>query len=773
MQGPGGRRLTQRDFLAAALIVLGTAALFVIDVSQPRGVVDGVGYAAVVALTIRFGRRALVATAAITTVLTLIAAGLLPDAGISVAGMWANRGFAIASIWIIAVLLLHRLNLETELEDRDSLMRRHQAALAQMVRDGVLLDGSFEDRLMRVCRIGVEALEAEGGAFFLRNPDNRTVTVLQAWRRTDKPFFVVGARMDEDPNHKARLIQELVVATDDMEVADQYAGLRPGIRRLGLRATLAAEVFHGSTSSATVGFTHAVPHRWTEQEKAFARATASLVALLISVQRNSETLAALDLAGDGLYTEDEKGRVTYSNRAARFYARDTPEGPDYPRPAIALSRERDRHEIAFEGRDLEIHRTRLPGGGLIARIADVSERNRANTERARLEARLHQSAKMEAIGQLAGGVSHDFNNILAAIAGFAGFIAQDSEGGTENRGFARRILGACDRGKELVDQIVAFADTGAGAQGKVDLGQALRRCQDLLAAGMHPGAMLEVELPEQPLWIQGNEVQIGQLVSNLVVNARDALEGKGGSIELGAVLAGPEEIAGLRGKTGPRTLLFGELNSGRRYVRLRVSDTGSGIAPEIMDRVFQPFFSTKGREHGTGLGLAVVHNVVMAHGGACHLESEIGKGTAFSIYLPQAPSAPGTATAQPFSKPCHVLIVDDEADMIDLLSIGLERLGFDTVAVQDPREALAAVEEDPAAFDAVLTDYDMAVMPGTELIRRIKAVAPAIRIVLCTGHRDFNEEAALSAGADAFLRKPVDIETVAYCLSRPPAAYAN
>jgi CheY-like chemotaxis protein len=259
-------------------------------------------------------------------------------------------------------------------------------------------------------------------------------------------------------------------------------------------------------------------------------------------------------------------------------------------------------------------------------------------------------------------------------------------------------------------------------------------------------------------------VQIGRLISNLAVNARDALNGGGGSVEIGAMTVPGAEIKSLRGGRGE--YLFGELDPDARYVRLRVSDTGAGIAPEIIERVFEPFFTTKGRERGTGLGLAVVHGAIMAHGGACHLKSELGKGTTFSIYLPLAADGP-PGEMPGAARPCHVLIVDDETDMTDMLSIGLERLGFQTVAVQDPLEALAAVEEDPSAFDAVLTDYDMAAMSGTELTRRIKAAAPRIRVALCTGHQDISEQTAQAAGADACLRKPVDIETVARALSGP------
>lgn len=771
MPGTDGGRLTHTDILIAAWVVIAIAGLFLLDISQPRGVVDGVGYAAVVAVSVRFGRRWLVGTASAATILTLLAAGMLPDAGISVAGMWANRAFGIASIWIIALLLQSRIVLQGRLLDRGDHMRRHQAALAQMVREGVLSGDDFSQRLRRVCQLGVEAMDVEGGAFFRRNPEQGTVTVIQSWRRdAGKPFFQPGDTMNEDPAHKARLIGDLVVATADMELSQSFTTLRPALRRFGIRATLAAEVFHGASSSATVGFAQEAPHRWTDEDIAFAQAVAGLVGLLISVERNSETLAALDFAADGICIEDAAGKVQYANRAARQFSADCL----WPLPPLAPVQQRDRHEIALQGRDLEVHRSRLPAGGVITRIADVTERNHAAAERARLEARLHEAAKMEAVGQLASGVSHDFNNILAAIAGFAGFIAQDQDAGTENRAFAQRILSACDRGKELVEQIVTFADTRAVPRAVFDLARAVRRSQELLASTMHPGALLEVELPREPLWVSGNEVQAGRMVANLIVNARDALDGRGGGIEVDAAPAPDGEVQALArfrdGPLPPGERLFGEIAAARRYVRLRVADSGAGIAPDLMDRVFEPFFTTKRRHRGTGLGLAVVLSAVKAHGGACHVRSAPGKGTMFSIYLPLAQDRPQGEARPSIHTPCRVMVVDDEADIVDLLSLGLERLGFLTVAVQDPLEALAAIQEDPSAFDAVLTDHDMPSLAGTELIRRIKVIAPRMRAVLCTGHEAVSEQVAREAGADAFLRKPVDIQAAAAALSAPVAA---
>ena len=763
------------DALYGWVIASATVILFAIDVSEPRGFVDGVGYSAVVALTSRFGKRALVASAAITSVLTIVAAALVPDAGISVAGMWANRAFGLSAIWIVALVMQSRMDLETLVRQREHNQRRHETALASMLAECLLADIGFDERLARVCEISAGALGIDAGVVSMRNDDNRTATILHSWREPPKKQFAArGDIVAEDQEHKAKLAREFVTAYEDVAVEGFGPQMKRRIREANIRAVLAAEIFIGGPRTGTIAFGHELAHRWSDEEIAFARAVASFVGLLISAQRNVETLAALELTDDGIYTEDASEKVQYSNRAARLFSRHSPDGDDFPKPASPLVASQDRHEIRFEGRDLEIHRARLPAGGKVVRLADITERNQVLAERTRLEDRLQKAAKLEAIGQLASGMAHDFNNILGAVSGFAGFIAQDTATDSQNRDFAQRILSASKRGKDMVDQIMAFAETRTASHGVANLGRCVQTSQELLASSMHPGAMLEVDTAGAPLLVRGNEVQIGQMIVNLAANGRDALGGGGGVVEIAAAIASQDEIETLHGMSDTADeRLVGEPFPARRYARLSVSDSGSGIAPQILDRIFEPFFSTKGRQRGTGLGLSVVHGVVRAHDGFCHVKSQTGKGTSFSIYLPlidDPAASAGPLASGPFH-PCRVLIVDDEADMADMLSIGLERLGFQTVAVQNPLVALAAIEEDPSAFDALLTDQLMPVMRGMELIREAKRVAPALRAVLCTANAEgMSETEALALGADAVVYKPVEIQDVAQAISAPLAA---
>jgi signal transduction histidine kinase/CheY-like chemotaxis protein len=764
------RRIALRGLFYAAAVLAGTVGLFAVDISFPRGVVDGVGYAAVVALASRFGERAVLISASVTTVLTLIAAALLPDAGISLAGMWANRGFAIAAIWIVALIMRRRMALERKIREREQRQRRYESALQDMVRHGLSAQTSFADRLQFVCQAGAEALGGAASLIGVRNEDDQTVTILQSWRKTPLPLLLPpGSVVPEDKFQKAKLLSDFVLALEDVELSELDSNTRQLIRQHGLRATLAAEIFHGAPRSGAVIFGMDEPHRWTEEEIAFARSVASLVALLLSTQRNEDTLAALELTDEGIYTEDASGKMLYANRAARNFARPSPTGEDFPRPPGPLAADRDQHEIHFEGRDIEIVRTRLPAGGMIARLTDVTERNLVQQEKAGLEKRLQQVAKMEAIGQLAGGIAHDFSNILSAIMGFARFLEEDLVPESQEQGFARRILAACERGKRLVEQVLDFAMAKSAGRDQVELGAVVRQCQEHMLPTLPAGIRLVVETGDVPAFVTGSAIQLSQIVTNLCSNARDAIGGGEGEIHV--ELLSPAATGETKSQiAGSADVWIGEIDPASLYACIRVSDTGEGIAAENLPRIFEPFFTTKSRQRGTGLGLAVVHGAVIAHRGAVHARSAPGTGTRVSIYLPLCEAGAGQVARRengPLSGNERILLVDDEADIVEIMSKGLVRLGYQAIGTTDPADVLLAVERGGKDWDVVVTDQVMPIVGGLELIRKIKALEPGLLAVLCTGFGEAaDEQSALKAGADAYVRKPVSAEALARCIRR-------
>ena len=422
--------------------------------------------------------------------------------------------------------------------------------------------------------------------------------------------------------------------------------------------------------------------------------------------------------------------------------------------------------------EIVISRPLRRGADEIDALVDAINTSNHSRQRMEAEQRRHQlreanAGKLEALGRLAGGVAHDFNNILGAILGFAGLLKDDVRDRPEQRRFVQRILLACERGRDLISQIRTFARAESTEHKIVDLVQIVRQNGNLLTASLPKSTRLEFDLPTGELPVLGSEALLGQLVTNLCINASEALDGRPGEISVSVDRPLTSELQYLRqGQLSANERLLGEIGPSNEYSCLRVADTAGGIADAVLDRMFEPFFTTKGRQRGTGLGLAVVHGVIESHGGACQVISRPGEGTTFSVYLPLR-SDPVVEIARPH--PAHnlsggekVLVVDDEPDIVDVLTIGLERLGYETVGVTDPREALAAFQEDPRAWDIVISDEVMPGMRGIELIHKLKTIRPDLRAVLCTGYGEATQEDMDGpTRIDVFLLKPVDAPTIA------------
>jgi signal transduction histidine kinase len=402
--------------------------------------------------------------------------------------------------------------------------------------------------------------------------------------------------------------------------------------------------------------------------------------------------------------------------------------------------------------------------GIIVNARDVT------TELA-LEEQLQQARKLEAIGQLAGGIAHDFNNIMGAILGFADFLLQDLPENSPQHGFAQRIVSAGKRARDLVQQILAFARKSTVERAPTDLVPIVREAHDLLHASLPSSTELRLDCAPGTLVAEVNPTQISQVVVNLCVNASDALHGQPGRVTVATALIGPDHpdrqvFAEGAAKSDEGVVVSGRLDPDLSYARIVVSDTGSGMETEVLRRIFDPFFTTKRRGRGTGLGLAVVHGIVAEYGGACVVESQIGQGTGFKIYLPLVAGETARAVIDgegaAVSGHERLLVVDDEPFLTEMLEIGLGRLGYAVTTANDPTEALKLFENDPASFDAVISDQIMPKLSGMALLSQLKRIRPDVPFILCTGFSDgATEETALAAGADAFFVKPVPTERLA------------
>ena len=772
---------SQRRGAADVVIIVATALatilLFFIDATQPRGVMDGVGYPGIVAVAARYGRGPLLGTAALCTLLSILAHFVMPDAGISVTGELANRLFGLAAVWIVADLMQRRIAAEALSVERTRVLRRNQAALARIVREALVAERGFVERLQRVNEIACQTIGADISGVFRFYERGQLLRCIDAWQAgTDKHFVLMDIRTADTPAYDRLAREDFTLAIEDIAKTPTFGSRQLMLESLNIRGSLSIGVLAGSELAGQMIFaTLGRPYKWTEQDIAFARAVGNLVTSVFAAERNAETLAALDLVGEGIFTENDQGIPVYANSAAIEIAQSGVASTgmplsqiQFPKAPVPLTAAMDQTLVAFAGRELEIQRTRLPDGGVISRINDVTARNVALRERDQLQTRLQQAAKMEAIGQLAGGVAHDFNNILGAIMGFAGFLAQDLPETSEQHHFAARILSASQRGKELVDQILTFARTRSSGSDTADLGRALRQTAELVKGSFPSSIVLDIATEADGLFVACGASRLSQLLLNLCINARDAIGEKPGRIALGvARVAGSEPVL-LAGREAADEIAVGTASAATDYARIRVADNGAGIPPDVLRRMFEPFYTTKDRQRGTGLGLAVVHGVIDSCGGFGHVRAVPGDGTEFSVYIPLAapePVQPDEETTQnglPRGNE-SVLVVDDEPDMVDMMVIGLERLGYRAVGVSDAREALEAFREDPQAFDIVVTDLVMPSLRGNELIGEIKKIRPDIRTILCTA---FSDGAQLEGahGADASFRKPVTASAIAGCI---------
>jgi predicted ATPase/signal transduction histidine kinase/ActR/RegA family two-component response regulator len=398
---------------------------------------------------------------------------------------------------------------------------------------------------------------------------------------------------------------------------------------------------------------------------------------------------------------------------------------------------------------------------LLASQAAVSLENvRLYDERERLERQLQQAAKMEAMGRLASGIAHDFNNILGAILGYGELIQTSLSEGSVERRQADQVMHAGARGKALVDRILAFSRSGMGERVPLHVQSVVEETLGLLVASMPPEVRLERRLDAIDAAVVGDATQFHQVVMNLCTNAVHAMQ-RGGvlTVVLERVDAGER-----------RLLSHGTLRAGR-YVSLSVNDSGSGIPPAVFERMFDPFFTTKRVGDGTGLGLALVHGIVADIGGVIDVTTQVGVGTAFTIWLPATDRTPRLSPNAPDEVPRGhgetVMIVDDEPALVALAEETLAELGYEPVGFGSSLAALQAFRADPERFDLVLTDEAMPGLTGTELARELRQARPEISMILMSGHSSAQlSERAQAAGVVDVLRKPLVRRDIAEPVAR-------
>jgi PAS domain S-box-containing protein len=489
---------------------------------------------------------------------------------------------------------------------------------------------------------------------------------------------------------------------------------------------------------------------------------------------------------DAITIHDREGNVVKANRAARQFfgpplldllskrcldcqtahtlSRDGGKAGGAPLMAAEVTEETFAAEL---GRYLEIKSMpRLDQNGqfegMVQIVRDITQRVESEEAKRTLQSQLIQAQKMEAIGTLAGGIAHDFNNMLAAILGYTELALFDIPEGSPAKKKLQEVLNGGDRARKLVQRILTFSRQGEQTVSPVPVGSIVKEALKLLRSTLPATIEIKTDIRSEGR-VMGDPTQIHQILMNLCTNSYHAMLESGGTlrISLDDESIGPEAESG--GLTpGP-------------YMRMRVSDTGHGMTPEVMERIFEPYFTTKEKGAGTGLGLAVVHGIIQNHRGRITVESEPEKGTTFDILLPRIEEARGQGEQDPGPLAGgheRILLVDDETILLDMGRQMLEQLGYRVNTEASSLRALRMFQEDPNRFDLIITDMTMPNMTGEKLAREILQIRRDIPVVLCTGYSEgMSAEKAASLGIRTYLMKPLNMRdlsrTIRRALGRP------
>lgn len=509
------------------------------------------------------------------------------------------------------------------------------------------------------------------------------------------------------------------------------------------------------------------PRRWTTEELAFIGSLADLIALIVESNERqraeaglkySHSLlnAAFNATADGMVIIDRDGFVSGFNQrfldlwkvsadqigkkkaadVLNLFASQVSDPASFTAKIGELfaNPESETHEVIefTDGRVYE--RTSKPqrlDNAIVGRVCsyrDVTEQRKSEKASESLEAMLRQTQKLESLGTLAGGIAHDFNNILTAVLGHAELALQQTTEPKVQQSLSE-IFKASDRAKNLVKQILTFCRQRPPERKTQPLRPLLEEVTKLLRATIPASIEIKQEFDRGQSAACIDGPQIHQVLMNLCTNACHAMQQKGGVIRLG------ESVVDVSAAAAPN---YPGLKPGR-HAHLWVADTGCGMDAETMQRVFEPFFTTKAVGEGTGLGLSVVHGIIQSHDGCITVESEVGRGTTFHIYLPAVTSEAKTEEAfapgeSPHSRGERVLYVDDDPSVGQFVRQALEMLDYDVSVFTHPVEALEHFRTRSYDYDLVLTDMGMPRVNGLELSNRVQKIAPGIPIILMTGN---------------------------------------
>jgi len=564
---------------------------------------------------------------------------------------------------------------------------------------------------------------------------------------------------------------------DDTKKSADFSAESPSEIKIG--SLLSVPLFYEGNSIGVVNLSHSQPNIFTRRDLYLFSILADFIALLLSCSLVHQRLRAseekyrtlTENSNDGIAILVDKKHVYANPRYQSMTGYSAAELRDKTfdellysaglehdftfgasqKPAEAGGKmlkgillTRDDKQLEIEANSAAIEHNGEPA--TLISIRDLSYRRH-------LEKQLRQFQKMEAIGTLAGGVAHDFNNILSAIIGYTELAIRKSQRSNHVYNYLQQIMKAGDRAKSLVKQILTFSRQSEQEEEivvRIDL--IAKEVLRLLRAAIPASIEIQHDIATD-CYVRIDPILIHQILMNISINASHAMQENGGLLTVSLTKIDPD----------PNQLKEVQIPV-NHYVRLSIQDTGHGMDEAIQDRIFEPYFTTKELGVGTGMGLSVVLGIVKSHKGYIKVESAPGKGARFDIYLPRIPQDRmdvGQEEQEIATGDERVLLVDDEEALVYMLKELLSLLGYGVVAVNTSQQALEMVRKEPDRFDLVITDQGMPRMKGTRLAQEIHTVRPELPIILCTGFSEnLTESNAQKIGIRKILMKPVTMKEI-------------
>ncbi|WP_159594238.1 ATP-binding protein [Hydrogenophaga sp. BPS33] len=677
----------------------------------------------------------------------------------------SSRPLAAWLPWLFALALWLLLVAVTAL----SLWQLHRTALDSQRREMALLSLALTDELDRGLRGAEEGLQALGTELGSRQSPATGGDTVQALRTREALMPMVSALWLLGHDRALIASSEASPVPDLQTFVPRLETLAPGATALSRPFAQADSPNKLVALAFRVGALREHPGGWiiaaipaNNLLGAFGVALPASDARMAIFRRDGERLAAVNV---GHLSADEAAQAKRHRAGILRFSDGTDNLVDSHRVPrygldVVLSRELGAVLEGWRGA------LKLSVGALAfllvtmavaVHIVTRSELQRMAAQQA-LQVQLGRTSRLEALGALAGGVSHDFNNVLAGIVGY-GEMAQDAAPvGSAQARHLDKVLQAAQRGKLLIERILSFSRGGARASTVFELEPVVEEVLTLLTASLRPGVVLERVLGAPGARLRGDATQVFEAVMNLCTNAMQAMP-EGGMLSV--------QLERRRVST-PQVLSHSPLPVGE-YLALSVSDQGDGITPDVMEHLFEPFFSARTTQTGTGLGLAVVFGVVAEFGGAIDVDSRPGEGARFTLYLPECtdalPGAAETVTVVPEGAGQRLLVVDDEPALLAMAEELLSGLGYEPVCFADARDALQAITEAPDRFAAVVTDEMMPGLSGTALASALREQAVHLPVVLVSGYGGaLLARRASDAGVTRVLMKPLRRDELAHTL---------